>query len=96
MKNVFPFELHTQGHGSGFVVFETSEAIALPLMALRRAVLRGAAQQSIVLEFEDHVAVIDGAGLGALFSHLLLGRLRAVRCGRHEECVVESIRLADA
>jgi hypothetical protein len=49
MNPIFPFELHTQGHGGGFVVFETSESVALPLLALRRAVLRGAAQQSLVL-----------------------------------------------
>ena len=96
MKNVFPFELHTQGHGGGFVIFETSEAVALSLMALRRAVLRGEAQQSVLLEFDAQVVVIDGTGLDDLFAHLLSGRLKAVRCGRHEACVVESIRLTDA
>lgn len=96
MKTAFPFELHTHGHGGGFVIFETGEAVALPLLALRRAVLRGAAQQSVVLEFDAQVAVIDGTGLTDLFAHLLSGRLKAVRCGRHEACVVESIRLTDA
>lgn len=96
MKNVFPFELHTQGQGGGFVVFETGESVALPLLALRRGVLRGEAQQSVVLEFDAQIAVIDGTGLAELFTHLLAGRLKAVRRGRHEDCEVESIRLTDA
>lgn len=96
MNPIFPFELHTQGHGGGFVVFETSESVALPLLALRRAVLRGAAQQSIVLEFEAQVAVIDGSGLTDLFAHLLSGRLKTIRCGRHEACVIERVHLTDA
>lgn len=96
MKTELPFELHSQGRGGGFVIFETTESVALPLLALRRAVLRGATRQSIVLEFDVQIAVIDGTGLADLFSHLLAGHLKTVRCGRYEDCVVESIRLTDA
>ena len=96
MKTAYPYELHTQGQGGGFIILETGEAVALPLLGLRRARLRGTAQQSVLLEFDAQVAVIDGSGLSDLFAHLLAGRLKAVRCGRHEDCVVESIRLTDA
>jgi hypothetical protein len=96
MKPTLPFELHLQGHGGGFIIFEMTESVALPLLALRRAVLRGSAQQAVLLEFEDQIAVIDGSGLGDLFLHLLSGRLKAVRCGRLETCLIESIRLTDA
>jgi hypothetical protein len=96
MSGKFPFELHPHGASSGFVVFETSEATALPLMALEKATLRGEdAAQSMVLEFEAQLVVIEGAGLGDLFTHLLAGRIRVVRCGRHDGCVIESIHVTN-
>ncbi len=97
MNEKFPFELHPHGSSSGFVVFETSEALALPLIALNKVTLRGgAAGQSMVLEFESQLVVMEGEGLGDLFTHLLAGRIRVVRSGRHEHCVLESIHVTNA
>jgi hypothetical protein len=97
MKEKYPFELHAHGSTGGFIIFEINESVALPLMALTQATLRGTStQQSIVLEFESHVVMIDGAGLDDFFGHLLTGKIRLMRRGAHEHCTIEKIHLTHA
>jgi hypothetical protein len=89
-----PYDLHAHGTGS-FVVFESAEAVALPLFALSRATLRGDGGRQISLEFTHAQVVVEGAGLAELFAHLLAGRLKTIRCGRHEGCLVDRIQICD-
>jgi hypothetical protein len=76
METNFPYELHSQS-GGGFVTFEVGESVALPLIALNTATLRGSSEsQAIVLSFASHLVEIQGTGLNEIFDHLL-GRLGA-------------------
>ena len=95
METQFPYELHAHG-GGGFVTFEVGESVALPLIALNTATLRGpTGNQSIVLAFASHLVEIQGTGLNEVFEHLLGGLVRVVREGRHEKCIVEKIQVAE-
>lgn len=95
MENQFPFELHAHG-GGRFVTFEVDESVALPLIALNTATLRGSTEnQAIVLAFVSHLVEIQGTGLNEVFEHLLGGLVRVVREGRHEKCIVEKIQIAE-
>jgi hypothetical protein len=91
MEIIFPYELHSHG-GGGFVTFEVGESVALPLIALNSATLRGPSEsQTIVLAFTSHLVEIQGAGLDEVFDHLLGGVVRVIRQGHHEKCVVEKV-----
>ena len=95
MKEISPFDLHAHG-GGGFVTFEVNDAVALPLLALAKATLRSSgARQIVILEFDGQMVTIEGAGLLGLFDHLLAGRIKAVRTGHYEECVVDRLHLAE-
>ena len=95
MENQFPFELHARG-GGRFVTFEVDESVALPLIALNTATLRGSTEnQAIVLAFASHLVEIQGAGLNEVFDHLLGGLVRVVRQGRHEKCIVEKVQIRE-
>lgn len=89
-----PFEMHAAG-GGGFTIFETADAVALPLMLLAKATLRGDTGQRLVLEYGATFAVVEGEGLAELFAHLLAGRVKVIRCGRHAVCVVRLIQILD-
>lgn len=92
MKTVFPYELHTSG-GGFCVLFETAaEALALPLTALVCARLRtGGEGQQLVLEFNTLCVRIDGTGLTEMLAHLLVRRVKTIRVGHHEICVVKKL-----
>jgi hypothetical protein len=91
METNFPYELHSQG-GGGFVTFEVGESVALPLIALNTATLRGSSEsQAIVLSFASHLVEIEGTGLNEIFDHLLGGLVRVIRQGRHEKCVIAKV-----
>jgi hypothetical protein len=90
-----PYEMHAQG-GGGFTTFESTEAVALPLMLLAKATLRGANGQRMILEYGSTSAVVEGEGLTELFAHLLSGRVKTLRVGRHAGCAVKVIQILDA
>jgi hypothetical protein len=95
METNFPYELHSHG-GGGFVTFEVGESVALPLIALKTATLRGSTEShTMVLSFESHLVEINGTGLNEVFEHLLGGVVRVIRRGRHEKCIVEAIHVAE-
>jgi hypothetical protein len=95
MNKALPYDLHTQGGGGGFIVFEQGDAIALPLLGLQKAVLRGAGGKQMVLDFVHYSATIEGEGMAELFVQLLAGRVRAIRSGRHADCVVDRVQVCD-
>ena len=95
METRFPFELHAHG-GGRFVTFEVDESVALPLIALNTATLRGSTgNQAIVLAFASHLVEIQGTGLNEVFEHLLGGLVRVIRRGQHGKCIVEKIQVAE-
>ena len=90
-----PYELHTHGCGA-FVIFNISDQIALPLIALARATLRGTPDRDeLVLEFQGVEVVIEGRALGPMLDHLLAGKVKRVSCARDGACEVARIRLAE-
>lgn len=90
-----PFEIHPQGAG-GFTSFECgNEVVALPLLAVVRASLRGTTQQEVVIEFPRFLARIGGTGLADVFSHFLTGRVRVMRRGQHGQCTINSIQITE-
>lgn len=89
-----PFEMHPQG-GGGFTVFEAGESVALPLLRLEKATLRGIDGQRMSLEFSSAMVVVEGEGLTELFGHLLAGRVKTIRRGKHAACVVGAIQIVD-
>lgn len=94
---IFPYELHVSG-GGFCVVLELSEdnALALPLTALICARLAGREDaQRLILEFPGHHVTIEGGGLRDMVTHLLAGRVKALRVGRHEDCAVTRIHAAE-
>jgi hypothetical protein len=89
-----PFETHAHG-GGGFTVFESGESVALPLLHLNKATLRGPGGQRIVLEYPETQVVVEGEGLDELFTHVLAGFVRTIRRGKHGRCVVGVIQVLD-
>jgi hypothetical protein len=93
----FPYELHMSG-GGFCVLFELAadDALALPLMALVCARLAGQeAAQRLALEFPGHHITIEGRALGDMLAHLLTGRVKTLRPGRHEGCAVTRIHATE-
>ena len=45
----------------------------------------------MVLEFANRSIHVSGSGLSELFQHLLSGRVKVIREGRHDQCTVEEI-----
>lgn len=94
---IFPYELHVSG-GGFCIVLELSKdnALALPLTALICARLAGLEDaQRLIMEFPGHHVTIEGGGLRDVVTHLLAGRVKALRVGRHEDCVVTRIHAAE-
>lgn len=88
-----PYELHQ--HGGGFTVFESADAVALPLIQLAKATLRGTGGTRMIFEFSAAQVVVDGDGLTELYGHLLAGRVKAIRRGIHDGCTVTGIQISD-
>ncbi|MFH1498016.1 MAG: hypothetical protein ABII82_09355 [Verrucomicrobiota bacterium] len=94
---IFPYELHVSG-GGFCVVLELSEdnALALPLTALVCARLAGREDaQRLVLEFPGHHVTVEGGGLDDMLGHLLAGRVKTLRVGKHEDCVITRIHTVE-
>lgn len=94
---IFPYELHVSG-GGFCVLFELApdNALALPLTALFCARLAGREDaQRLVLEFPGHHVTVEGGGLDDMLAHLLAGRVKTLRPGRHEGCVVTRIHAVE-
>src|SRR5580698_5385979 len=86
-----PFEVYTNDRAS-FLTFEIGGGyLSLPLLTLGKASLRPNAV-SIVLEFENTVAQIDGKKLNELYEEILLGKVRVIRKGKGSETEIECIR----
>ncbi|PTY00142.1 hypothetical protein [Opitutus sp. ER46] len=90
-----PFDLHVHGSGA-FITFEIGDAVALPLLSLSKAILRGERSAEIVLSFAELQLVIEGSGLEPLFEHLLSGRVKSIRAGVYEACRVDKITAHDS
>jgi hypothetical protein len=90
-----PFDLHVHGSGA-FIAFEIGDIVALPLLSLGKATLRGEKGAEVVLCFVEHQVVIEGTGLQALFEHLLSGRVKSIRAGEYETCCVTRIAIHEA
>ncbi len=91
-----PFEMHAQGAG-GFTAFECGgETVALPLLTVTKASLRGTTEQQIVIEYSKAIARVTGSGLGEIFGHFLTGRIRVLRCGRHGICTISTVQVVDS
>lgn len=97
MTTAHPFELHAHS-GGGFVSFDrrSAETMALPLLALNKALYRERGTRAeIVLEFDANQVILSGAGLSSLLEHLLAGRVKTIREGSFEGCVVDGIQIVD-
>lgn len=90
-----PFEMHASG-GGGFTTFVATDTVALPMLLLAKATLRRGTSQRLILEYGATYAVVEGEGLADLFAHLLAGRIRTIRPGRHAGCTVHTIQIVDA
>lgn len=90
-----PYDLHVHGSGA-FITFEIGDAVALPLLSLSKAILRGERSAEIVLSFAELQLVIEGSGLELLFEHLLSGRVKSIRAGEYEACRVDKITAHDS
>lgn len=92
-----PYELHVSG-GGFCVLFEldADNALALPLAALVCARLAGREDaQRLVLEFPAHHVTVEGRALGDMLAHLLAGRVKTLRTGRHEACAITRLHAAE-
>lgn len=91
-----PYELHTHGSGA-FVIFNVTEQIALPLIAMIRATLRANGDgDEIILEFQTAEVVITGRGLTLLLEHLLAGRVKRISRASDAVCDVAGIRFTES
>lgn len=93
METKTAYDLNGQG-GGGFVTFETGETLlALQLIALEKATLEGVGGRLMKLEFTNRRVDVSGSGLREMFEHLVAGRVKVIRVGKHEDCRVERIEL---
>ena len=90
-----PFEMHASG-GGGFTTFESTDAVALPLMLLAKATMHTGIGQRLTLEYGSTSVVIEGEGLAEICAHLLAGRVRTIRQGQHADCKVRVIQILDS
>lgn len=96
MNDNHPYELYTTG-GGGFVAFEVSGFVALPLFSLGKATLSSVgSEEQLMLFFESTLVTINGCGLRPLTDHLLAGRVKVLRKGCFESCHVKEIHLVDS
>ncbi len=90
-----PYELHTHGSGA-FVIFNATDQVALPLMALARATLRESQEQDeIALDFQNVEVVIEGRRLAVMLEHLLAGRVKRISTASDDSCEVAAIRVTE-
>lgn len=92
---ILPYELHTNGSGA-FVIFNVTDEIALPLIALARATRRTRSDlDEIVLEFQTAEVVIEGRGLALMLDHLLLGKVKRISCACDAASEVARIQIRE-
>ena len=92
--NELPYELHANGCGA-FITFDVGERVALPLMALIKATLRGCDAQELTLEFPGTQVIVEGGGLAEPLEHMLGGRVKRIARGCYGDCCVTGIRVVD-
>jgi hypothetical protein len=89
----FPFTLHTHG-GGGFVTFALpSEHLSVPLLSLEKVTLRGDQSRQMILKFSSRSVHLTGTGLNLIQEHLLMGQIKSIQPGTHEQCCIESIQV---
>ncbi len=93
-NEIHPYEMHPPG-GGGFTCFDAGDLVALPLIHLNKATLRGTSGQRIALEFGTVSAVVEGDGMTELFGHLLNGQVKTLRRGQRGNCVIRAIQVID-
>ncbi len=94
-KAILPYDTYERDKAGFLTLAAQGEFIALPLLALGKASLRGEAA-CIVLEFGRLLVKIEGRKLDDLFEDILLCKVRVVRVGKHPNCSVEFIRVCNA
>lgn len=97
MSDQHPYDLHAHGNG-GFISFDSrsGDVISLPLLSLDRATLRNRGSRcELVLEFDSNLVTIHGTGLASVAEHLFAGRVKAIRMGTYDGCVVDGIQIVD-
>jgi hypothetical protein len=87
------YELFTQGTGGMFLTADFgNEKRALPLLALQVMTSTSETEgDRLILEFTNENLEITGHGLGELFDHLTLGRVKTVRVGVSAKIRIEKI-----
>lgn len=91
-KANLPYDANVSERASFLSIALSGDLLALPLLALGKASLRGNAA-SIVLEFSRLIVKIEGRRLNHLFDEILTCKVREIRVGKHPMCTVESIRI---
>lgn len=76
-------------------MFESGDSVALPLIQLGKATLSGASGQRISLEYTSAQVLIEGDHLAELLGHLLDGRVRTIRRGRHGDCSIKIVQIVE-
>jgi hypothetical protein len=94
-KAILPYDANVSERASFLSIGLGGELVALPLLALGKASLRGDAA-TIVLEFSRLIVKIEGRKLDNLFDEILMCKVRVIRVGKHPSCTVESIRTSNA
>jgi hypothetical protein len=89
------YELFTQGIGGMFLTAEFgNEKRALPLLAIQAMTFTPETEaERIVLEFTHENLEITGQGLGELFDHLTLSRVKTVRVGSAANVCIQKLIL---
>jgi hypothetical protein len=89
------YELFTQGTGGMFLTADFgNEKRALPLLALQSVTASTDTEgERLVLEFTHENLEIAGHGLGELFDHLTLGRVKTVRVGASAKIHIQKLTL---
>jgi hypothetical protein len=93
--SILPYDTYTSEKASYLTFAVRREFIALPLLSLNKASLRGDAD-SLALEFGTTIVQITGRNLDDLFEDILLGKVRIIREGKHLSCTVDTIRFREA
>jgi hypothetical protein len=93
-KAILPYDTYEQDKAGFLTLSVQGEFVAIPLLALGRATLSNEAT-SIILEFGQLMAKIEGRKLDELFEDILLCKVRVIRVGRHPMCTIERIQIND-
>jgi hypothetical protein len=93
-KAILPYDANVSERTSFLTIGLGGELVALPLLALGKASLRGDAA-TIVLEFSRLIVKIEGRKLEHLFDEILMCKVRVIRVGKHPSCTVECVRITE-